>query len=157
MATNPEKRVRRPIPVTILAILRLLTAAAYGLIVVALLVDRPSTLAVWFGFQRLAQGSLGPVAETLLIAGLAFLAIASFVAGIWLLRMRQVGWTLTMLLAGFSLATQILFWWNQGAVNSISLAAEVVTVFYLNQRTVREVFGITRPRGGARDLGAAPG
>lgn len=157
MSSSAVTRVRRPVPVTILAILRLLTAAAYGLIVAALLVDRPSTLAVWFGFQRLAQGSLGPVAETVLIIGIGILAAASLVAGLWLLRMRQIGWTLTMLLAGFSLATQILFWWNQGAVNAISLATEVVTVFYLNQRTVRVAFGITRPRGGAQDLGAAPG
>ncbi len=59
-----------------------------------------------------------------------------------LLRMRRLGWTITMLLAGTSLSAQIYLWWSGQSVTSIWLLVNVLTVFYLNQRQVREAFGI---------------
>jgi hypothetical protein len=142
----PEASVRRPVAVTILAALRLLTAAAYAIVAVALLTDRTAALETLLGPGAVEETPVGRFLEagaTLTVIGLA---IASFIAGILLLRMQQLGWTLTMLLAGVSLASSILLWWAEGLVNSLSLTTEVVTVFYLNQRQVREAFGITRRR-----------
>ena len=74
--------------------------------------------------------------------------MAELAAGILLLRMRQLGWTLTMLLAGLGLASSIYLWWAQGTTLTIPVMVQVVTVFYLNQRQVRVAFGISRHRGG---------
>jgi hypothetical protein len=146
-------RVRRPPAVTILAIVQLLSAAAYGLILAILLVDGPEVL------ETLAPGASGgssaidlEIATLLVIVG--GLCVATLAAGVLLLRMRQLGWTITMLLAGLSLGVSIYVWWAEGSALSIWLLVQIVTVFYLNQRQVREAFGISRREaGGALDRG----
>jgi hypothetical protein len=144
-------RVRRPAVVTILAILQLLSAAVYGLILAILLLDGPEVL------NALAPGaSNGTSVIDLEIATLVVVVggfcVAALAAGILLLRMRQLGWTITMLLAGLSLGVSIYVWWTDGTALSIWLLVQIVTVFYLNQRQVREAFGISRREaGGALD------
>ena len=144
-------RVRRPAAVTILAVVQLLSAAGYGLILAILLVDGPAVL------DALASGaSDGTALLDLEVAALVVIVggfcVAALAAGILLLRMRQLGWTITMLLAGLSLGTSIYLWWTDGTALSIWLLVQVVTVFYLNQRQVREAFGISRREaGGALD------
>jgi hypothetical protein len=146
-------RARRPAVVTILAILQLLAAAVYGLMLAILVLDGPEVL------DTLAPGaSEGTSVITLEIATLVIVVggffVAALAAGILLLRMRQLGWTITMLLAGLSLGTSIYLWWTDGTALSIWLLVQVVTVFYLNQRQVREAFGISRREsGGALDQG----
>jgi hypothetical protein len=146
-------RVRRPAAVTILAVVQLLSAAGYGLILAILLVDGPAVL------DALASGaSDGTALLDLEVAALVVIVggfcVAALAAGILLLRMRQLGWTITMLLAGLSLGTSIYLWWTDGTALSIWLLVQVVTVFYLNQRQVREAFGISRRKsGGALDQG----
>ena len=144
----PDVAVRRPAVVTILAVIRILTAVAYAVVAIALLTDSSATLQAILGARATGPGLAARLLDSTATLGAASLAVASLVAGILLLRMRQIGWTLTMLLAGISLAASILLWWADGLVNSLAFASEVVTVFYLNQRQVREVFGITRPRPG---------
>ena len=46
--------------------------------------------------------------------------IASLAAGILLLRMRQLGWTITMLMTGLGLVSSISVWWTQGTTTSRS-------------------------------------
>jgi len=146
-------RARRPAVVTILAFLQLLAAAVYGLMLAILVLDGPEVL------NALAPGaSEGTSAINLEIATLVVIVggffVAALAAGILLLRMRQLGWTITMLLAGLSLGTSIFIWWIEGTALSIWLLVQIVTVFYLNQRQVREAFGISRGEAsGALDEG----
>jgi ABC-type multidrug transport system fused ATPase/permease subunit len=144
----PDGAVRRPAVVTILAVIRIFTAIAYAAVAIALLTDSSATLQAILGPRATGSGSLARLLDATATLSATSLALASLIAGILLLRMRQIGWTLTMLLAGISLASSIVLWWVDGLVNSIALANEVVTVFYLNQRQVREAFGITRRRPG---------
>ena len=146
-------RARRPAVVTILAILQLLSAAAYGLVLAILLVGGPAVL------EALAPGAAArPLASDLefatLVVAVGGLCVAALAAGLLLLRMRQLGWTITMLLAGLGLGVSIYTWWTEGTALSIWLLVQIVTVFYLNQRQVREAFGISRREaGGALDVG----
>lgn len=140
-------RVRRPPAVTILAILQLLSAAVYGLVLAILLVDGPAVLGA------LASGAAdGPLVIDLEFAALVVIVggscVAALAAGILLLRMRRLGWTITMLLAGLGLGASIYDWWTDGTALSIWLLVQIVTVFYLNQRQVREAFGISRREAG---------
>jgi hypothetical protein len=139
--------VRRPAVVTILAILQLLTAAGYGLILAALLATGPDALVALIGGGLLGQ--VEAVTAAVLMGGFA---VATLAAGILLLRMRQLGWTITMLLSGLGLVSSIAVWWTEATTNPILLFIQVASVFYLNQRQVREVFGISR-----REVGDALG
>jgi mannitol-specific phosphotransferase system IIBC component len=135
-------RARRPAIVTILAILQLLTAAAYGMILAALIVG-PDTLAGPIGDVLL--GEVETATFALVVGGFA---VATLAAGILLLRMRQLGWTITMLLSGLGLVSSIAVWWTQATTTPILLFVQVASVFYLNQRQVREAFGISRREAG---------
>jgi len=164
-AQSTSTRPRRPTVVTILAVLQLLTAAAYGMILAALIATGPAALALLIG-DAAADGPLGDVEVATLVVGVGGFAVATLAAGILLLRMRQLGWTITMLLAGIGLVSSISLWWTQGTTIAIGLLVQVMTVFYLNQRQVREAFGISRREAGdalsaagtTRDgAGATPG
>jgi hypothetical protein len=141
---------RRPVGVTILAILQLLGFFTYGLTFAALLVDGPATIDGLIG-----SSSAGGVSRDAVATGLTVLTgvlcVASLAAGVFLLRMRQLGWTITMALTGLNLALTIYLWWAEGTTLAIWVIVQVVTVFYLNQLQVRQAFGITR-----RETGAAP-
>jgi hypothetical protein len=134
--------------VTILAVLQLLSAAAFGLVFGALLAAGPAVIEIITGEQGAGTGdSLGLEAWVITVL-VGALAVAALAAGILLLRMRQLGWTLTMLLTGLGLAATIYIWWAQGTTITIWAMVEVLTVFYLNQRQVRVAFGISRRRAG---------
>jgi hypothetical protein len=140
-------RARRPAAVTILAIVQLLSAAALGLIVVGLVASGSAVLEALTGDGGGAGvrpvGDTEVAAITILVGALG---VAGAAAGILLLSMRQLGWTLTMLLAGLGLASSIYLWWTQGTTLTIPVMVQVVTVFYLNQRQVRVAFGISHRR-----------
>jgi len=143
-AGRAPARARRPAVVTILAVLQLLTAAAYGMILAALIVAGPDTLALLLEGAAAEGGLLGEAEMATALVGVGGLAVATLAAGILLLRMRQLGWTITMLMAGLGLVSSIFTWWTQGTTIPAWLFVQVVTVFYLNQRQVREAFGISR-------------
>jgi hypothetical protein len=82
------------------------------------------------------------VALTLVLLG--GLTVSALAAGILLLRMRQLGWTITMLLAGLGLASSLYLWWAEGTTVAPWALVEIATVFYLNQRQVRVAFRIDR-------------
>jgi hypothetical protein len=147
-ALRASTRARRPATVTILAVLQLLTAAAYGAIVAALVMTGPDALTRLLGDMALARALLGKAEMATVVVIVAGYAVATLAAGILLLRMRQLGWTSTMLLTGLGLVSAILTWWGQGTTIPIWLFVQVVTVFYLNQRQVREAFGISRREAG---------
>ena len=146
-AAIAPRRARRPAIVTILAMLQLLTAAAYGMILAALLATGSTALALLIG-DAADDTSLGDVEAAAAAAVVGGFAITTLAAGILLLRMRQLGWTITMLLAGLGLVSSISLWLTQGTTIPIWLFVQVATVFYLNQRQVREAFGISRREAG---------
>jgi hypothetical protein len=145
LVTPRSAPVRRPIPVTILALIQFIDGAAFLVVAVVLVTDPAS---VYRAIQNFAGGQLTTIAQlpqAMAIAIAVAVALAYVVAGILLLRMRQLGWTITMLLAGFGLAIGIGAWWTTGVTNSPPLLVQVVTVFYLNLRQVKETFRIARP------------
>ena len=139
---------RRPAAVTILAILQLLSAAGYGLIVAVLLMDGAAVVDQLAGNAGADGGPIRDLEVMTVTALVGVFCVASLAAGLLLLRMRQLGWTITMLLTGLGLASSIYFWWAQGTTVAIWVIVQVVTVFYLNQRQVRVAFGISRRRAG---------
>ena len=56
-----------------------------------------------------------------------------------LLRLRRWAWLLTMILTGLSLLLRLVAY-LQGAAPALPLLVGVLTVFYLNQRTVQQRF-----------------
>ena len=142
-SASMRRRGRRPPTVTILAGIQLFSAAGYGISLATILTGGLGELnaAMQGNFQNLDTAT---VAETILIAVFGVLFVTTLAAGVLLLRMRQLGWTITMLSTGFSLLSQIYYYWSGQAVVAIWLAVNVLTVFYLNQRQVREAFGIGR-------------
>ena len=139
-----ETPARRPAPVTILAFIQLVIAVGYGVLTVALIRDPSGALEAISGSTRLGHGPIAQLPTPLLVGIAAGLCIASLAGAILLFRVRRLGWTITMLLAGLSLAVSIYVWWTQSATSSFTLLVEVIVVFYLNQRPVKETFGIIR-------------
>jgi hypothetical protein len=147
--TPPVTVIRkRPTPVTILAAVQLISSAGYALSVAAvagtqfnLLGDLADRGLEYVGEEALATAAV--------VSALSVLAVVGFVAAILLFRMRQLGWTLTMLVAGVSLAAQVYAYWSSGALTVHLMLIQVVIVLYLNQREVRAAFGI-----GVRDDGS---
>lgn len=126
--TDVRRRPKRPIPVTILAIFQLAQALLYssGLVAIVLQADTlPIAADAW---------TLG--------TALGVVAVIQTVSAIGLLRQHTFGWTLAMLTAGVSLATQIATWWTQGTLVPPAMLLSVVTVLYLNQVPVRATFGL---------------
>jgi hypothetical protein len=79
-----------------------------------------------------------PAATTGLLA-VAALLVASAVG---LLLGRRTGWLLAMVMTGLFVAVDIYAYLNGGA-NDLWMALNIITVFYLNQRDVREIVGAT--------------
>jgi hypothetical protein len=141
---RPPKR-RRPAAVTILAGFQLLSALAYAASAATLAgaeLNRLKKLAD-FGLQVIDDGT---IVDTTLFSILVVMTIVGLAAAILLLRMKQAGWTITMLVTGWSLASQIYLYVTGGGLVPGIMIVNVVTVLYLNQRGVRAAFGIGIPR-----------
>ena len=136
---------RRPVPVTILAAIQLITALLLGVTAVGLAVDLTSASAILGGAVGTGEAAGLEAATLAVIVGI--MAALELVAAVALLRLSRLGWTLTMLLTGVSLATQILTFWSTGEVLTLSMLLSVATVLYLNQRPVRVAFGLADVRG----------
>jgi hypothetical protein len=133
-------RPKRPMPVTILAGFELLSSIVYGAFILLFTQGDAFSLSAVMQFDVDSENEARiPV---LLIGMLIVFFVGAASSMVLLLRMRRLGWTITMLLAGTSLSAQIFLWWSGQSVTSIWLLVNVLTVFYLNQRQVREAFGI---------------
>lgn len=86
-------------------------------------------------------GNGAPVTARLDI-GLAVLGIAGMVVAVGLWRLQHWAWVGAMLLVGVELVT-VLAAYLDGHPRYVPMVLDVVCVFYLNQRSVQEVF---RPR-----------
>lgn len=147
-AVAPPARRRRPFAVTALAGLQLISATYFALAATVLVVDPTAREALSGAFETLGlrSGALADAEGPAVGALFAAVALLELLAAILLLRLKRIGWTITMLLTGVALAAQILNWWNSGEVVALGLLLNVATVFYLNQRMVRQIFGIAGSR-----------
>ena len=78
----------------------------------------------------------GPL--VLAFAGLLLLSV------IGMLSRRRTGWLLAMVITGLFVAIDIYGYLN-GSANHLWMLLNIVTVFYLNQRDVREAVGAAEP------------
>ena len=109
----------------------------------------------------------GPIGEALRMPGVAaaireapgavgvliLFAAVLLVSALMLLAGRRTGWLLAMVITGIFVAIDIVAF-LAGTGSQLWMLLNVVTVFYLNQRDVRELVGVTLERGGR---GAAAG
>lgn len=117
---------RRPFGLYIIIILQLINAALLALGLLALgLVQQPLPIRV---------------TEQLIFALLGWLLVIAWVlATMGILRQKRWGWTLTMILTGLALATNI-WQYFQGEPQYFNMVLNIVIVFYLNQREVQWLF-----------------
>jgi hypothetical protein len=80
--------------------------------------------------------AVGPI--VLAFAGLVVLSV------IGMLSRKRIGWLLAMVITGLFVAIDIYGYLNSSA-NHIWMLLNIVTVFYLNQRDVREAVGAGEP------------
>lgn len=134
---------RRPAPVTILAVIQAIGATGYLASIAVIDGVRLEAL------QELAARGItiatdDALTTTMFVVILLAMAVIGYAASILLFRMQRLGWTVTMLLAGWSLASQIYLYVTAGDLSPALMLLQVVIVLYLNQRQVRAAFGIGR-------------
>jgi hypothetical protein len=98
----------------------------------------------------------GPISESLRMPGvgaairetpgaagvLILVAAVLLISALMLLAGRRIGWLLAMVITGVSVAIDIVAFFA-GAGSELWMFLNVVTVFYLNQRDIRELMGAT--------------
>jgi uncharacterized membrane protein (DUF2068 family) len=93
-------------------------------------------------------------ATPLALAGLVLMGVLLLLSAVGLLAYRRSGWLIGMILTGLFILFDIIGF-LAGTANYLWMFLNIVTVFYLNQREVRESLGIvgelipaTEPPGG---------
>jgi hypothetical protein len=119
-----EGGVRRPIGVTLTAIVQAVNAVTLG-VEFAVIKDDPSTP------YRL-PGEPGVAAVFFVVLGL------TSAAGLWTLQ--RWAWVATMLWAGLALLTSLINYYNGASVSYFSMAITLLQVFYLNLTEVQKAF-----------------
>jgi hypothetical protein len=137
-----QRRRQRPVPVTILAFIQILLGVLNLGVAVALATDPQRIESLGILVDRSAFAF---VEGTTLILVIGTVGILELTSAALLLRLRQSGWTLAMLLSGTSLAVQVVQYFANGSLTTLALLLNVVSVLYLNQSTVREAFGLVPP------------
>ncbi len=130
---------RRPVPVTILALIQVVLGVLSLAVAGALLLEPDLADELRVLIDRSAYGFLDGRG---LIAVIGLVGLLELTAAALMLQLRQTGWTLAMLLSGINLGVQILGYVSAGTLTTLSLLLNVVSVLYLNQTTVREAFGL---------------
>lgn len=133
--------MKRPLGVTIIAGLILLygllgTALGLFVLVLSVLHDTgklPPEVAFVVGN--------GSVFDVLMVAAQFTLGVFALVSGIGLLRLRPWAWLMGMLLLGCELAMQLINYF-QGRPVYLLMLLTALMVFYLNRRSIREVFSL---------------
>jgi hypothetical protein len=133
------RRRHRPAPVVILAAIQILLGVLNLAVALALALDpdRAADLGV-----LIDRSAFAIVEGQLLVVIFALVGSLELMSAFLLLRLRQSGWTLAMLLSGTSLAVQIITYVSNGSLTTVALMLNVISVLYLNQGSVREAFGL---------------
>jgi hypothetical protein len=141
-AGAPGGSRRRPFALVVLAGLMLLRAALIALVVVGLFYADPET------FAALPLPDLINDQERAILLALVLvpLVILLTVSGLGLLAFRRSGWLIAMIVTGMFVLFDIVGWFL-GEQSDVWMLLNVITVFYLNQRDVRELVGDVAPAG----------
>jgi hypothetical protein len=126
---------QRPTTITILTGLLLAKAVVSAALAVGWATGQAPFISTLGLPSLLADAGDGATVTTLLFA----LAAVLFVAAIGLFSGRRLGWLLAMVTTGVFIAADILTF-DAGAAHHLWMLLNIVTVFYLNQRDVREAF-----------------
>ena len=139
---------KRPVTLKVLAGLLLAKAVVAGALAVGWRLDDGRFIST-LGLPNLlaSAGNATAVTAVFVVAGV-LLALAA----IGLLAGRRSGWLLAMVLTGIFIAADIITF-GTGTAHHFWMLLNIVTVFYLNQRDVRETF--MPPSSGRRELAAA--
>jgi hypothetical protein len=135
-ALAPARR-RLPFTLLVLAGLMLLKAALLIAVVLGATLEvlRPYLgLSTVPGFLDAIRDTPGVSSLLLIFAALLILSVVG------MLGRRRIGWLLAMVVTGLFVAIDIYGYMNNGA-NYLWMGLNIVTVFYLNQRDVREAVG----------------
>jgi hypothetical protein len=128
---------RRPLGVLIVAALQFARAAL--LMTQVLRVDLFPNVNWLQAATQIPEPTQGTVAFAITRALGLGLVVASILAGAGLLAGRRWGWIGSIVLAGLSMAFAIAAWWDDHPVY-LSMALNVIAVFYLNQRELRAIY-----------------
>jgi hypothetical protein len=141
-ATVPS---RRPFGIVVLALLFLVRAALLLLALAAPSLPDAGLIArlLSLPFEIASAVREDPIAAGIVVG----LAVAMVVAGLLMWRRRRTGWRIGILVTGFFLVID-LYLASRGTLHPIWTALDVVTVFYLNQRDVRDYFAVGRTETG---------
>jgi hypothetical protein len=131
----PQRAGERPVTVTLLVGLQLVKAAIAGALAVNWALDE-GRLVESLGLPSLLANAGDTRAVTVLLVVMAVLLL---VAATGLYTGRRLGWLLTMVLTGAFIAADIVTF-GAGTAHHVWMVLNIVTVFYLNQRDVRERF-----------------
>ena len=127
------ERVQRPFGLKAIVALLLVQAIAGAVVVAAYVLGSQNPLA-----QLSTISTTLSAASVLVISQLA-LAPLRLAAAIGLWRIHHWAWLLTMMVLAYTLASEIIaFFLTQP--NFLMMVLGVVTVFYLNQREVQDLF-----------------
>lgn len=137
-SSDPERtRPRLPFTLYVLAGLMLIKAVLLVAVLAGATLER---LRSYFMLTT-APGLLNFIRDTPWAGGIILLFAALLVLSvIGMLTRRRIGWLLAMVVTGLFVALDIYGFMNNAA-NHIWMTLNIVTVFYLNQREVREAVG----------------
>jgi uncharacterized membrane protein (DUF2068 family) len=130
---HASERVQRPFGLKAIVALLLVQAIA-GAVVVAAYFFENQNLFVQLGTALNALSAASALAISQLV--LAPLRLAAAI-GLW--RLRHWAWLLNMILLAYALAFEIVAFFL-AQPNHLMMVLGVVTVFYLNQREVQDLF-----------------
>ena len=141
MSDAPVPASTRRKPVTLYILVGLMVVKS---ILIMLVLGGAYTLADSRIGDALRMPGVGRVIrETPGAAGLLILVAAVLlISALMLLAGRRTGWLLAMVITGISVAIDIIAF-LAGAGSELWMFLNVVTVFYLNQRDIRELVGVT--------------
>jgi hypothetical protein len=126
---------RRPTTITILTGLLLAKAVVSAALAVGWAIGEAPFIST-LGLPSLLAGAGDSATVTALLFAIAAVLV---VAAIGLFGGRRFGWLLAMVTTGVFIAADIVTF-GAGAVHHVWMLLNIVTVFYLNQRDVREAF-----------------
>ena len=134
--TQGARTVRSRYPLGIIVIV-VFGAVRCLSIVAALLKVQGGDLAQWLRdtspLPDAPDGTASAVIVTVILIGLLVASLATIVG---LFAWRSWAWVLAIILSGIILAIDLGWWWS-GEPRYVSMALNVIAVFYLNQRDVR--------------------
>jgi hypothetical protein len=126
---------QRPAAITILTGLLLAKAVVSAALAVSWAIGEGSFIST-LGLPSLLAGAGDSATLSTLLAAFAAVLV---VAAIGLFGGRRMGWLLAMVITGVFIAADIVTF-DAGAGNHLWMVLNIATVFYLNQRDVREAF-----------------